>query len=140
MDINTTEDFQSGSDFIVLRYADVLLMYADALNKTNGSNAYLYLNKVRERAGLEPLSSNLSKEQLNKALAEERQKEFILEGDRWFDLSYRGFDFLKKTLNDFYPYGARYPEASIKDHQVLFPIPSDEVNLKPDYLPQNPGY
>ncbi len=140
LDINTTEDFQSGSDFIVLRYADVLLMYADALNKTNGSNAYLYLNKVRERAGLEPLSSNLSKEQLNKALAEERQKEFILEGDRWFDLSYRGFDFLKKTLNDFYPYGARYPEASIKDHQVLFPIPSDEVNLKPDYLPQNPGY
>lgn len=141
LDIKTTADFHSGADFIVLRYADVLLMYADALNQTGSTtNAYLYINAVRERAGLGPLPSGYTKAQMNDALANERQKEFILEGDRWFDLSYRGFGYLKSTLNAFYPHGARIPSASIEDHEVLFPIPSDEVNLKPDYLTQNTGY
>jgi hypothetical protein len=141
LDLETTPQFYSAADFIILRYADVLLMYADALNQTgNTSSAYPYINQVRNRAGLDPLPAGYSKDQMNKALAEERHKEFIMEGDRWFDLSYRGFDYLKSKLNDFYPHSVRFPNASISDHERLFPIPSDEVNLKPDYLTQNPGY
>jgi starch-binding outer membrane protein, SusD/RagB family len=141
LDIETTSDFHSASDFIVLRYTDVLLMYADALNQTGKTgDAYQYINQIRNRAGLDPLPSGYTKEQMDHALANERQKEFIMEGDRWFDLSFRGFDYLKNTLNEFFPNSARFPNASIEDHEVLFPIPSDEVNLKPDYLKQNPGY
>lgn len=141
LDIKTTASGYSASDFIVLRYADVLLMYADALNQTGATNsAYQFINQVRERAGLAPLPSGYSKDQMNIALADERQKEFLLEGDRWFDLSYRGFDFLQKTLNDFFPNSVRFPGASIDDHEILFPLPSDEVNLKPGVLFQNTGY
>jgi len=141
LDVNTNADFQSASDFIILRYADVLLMYADALNQTEKTaDAYEYIDQVRERAGLDPLPEGFSKAQMNDALADERHKEFIMEGDRWFDLSYRGFDYLKNTLNPFYPNSARFPLAKIDDHEVLFPIPSDEVNLKPDLLTQNAGY
>jgi len=76
---------------------------------------------------------------MNDALAVERQKEFICEGDRWFDLSFRGFDYLKKTLNEFAP-GSNQPTVEIKDHMVLFPIPADQIDLKPGVLVQNTGY
>jgi tetratricopeptide (TPR) repeat protein len=132
--------YNSASDFIFLRYADVLLMMADALNLSGKTNeAYQYINDVRYRAGLSNLQIGLSKEQMNDALAIERQKEFIGEADRWFDLSFRGFDYLKKTLNDFYP-KSHTPSAIVKDHMNLFPIPADQVNLKPEVLEQNPGY
>ncbi len=140
LDLGTTSTGYSSSDFIVLRFADVLLMCADAENQSgNTAGAYQYVNAVRKRAGLGNLPDNLSKEQMNDALAMERQKEFICEADRWFDLSFRGFDYLKKTLNSFFP-GSHSPTAEIKDYMVLFPIPSDQVYLKPDKLPQNEGY
>lgn len=141
LDLNTTANVYSASDFIVLRYADVLLTLADALNQLGRTgDAYQYIDQVRNRAGLNPLPAGYSKDQMNNALANERQKEFILEGDRWFDLSYRGFDYLQKTLNDFYPNSMRDPDASIQDYEVLFPLPAEEVMLKPDLLIQNPGY
>jgi hypothetical protein len=115
-------------------------MCADAKNQTGDTpGACQYINRVRERAGLANLPANLSKEQVNDAIAAERQKEFICEGDRWFDLSFRGFSYLKNTLNAFLPTSHR-PSANVKDHMVLFPIPADQINLKPDVLEQNPGY
>ena len=140
-DLGTTASGYSGSDFIILRYADVLLMYADALNQSGQTdNAYDYLDEVRSRAGLSPLPAGYSKEQMNDALAQERQWEFLLEGDRWFDLSYRGFDYLKAKLNAFFPHSIRVPEATIEDREILFPLPAAEVDYKPNLLTQNPGY
>ena len=94
----------SGSNTIILRYADVLLMYAEALNQ-NGktSEAYQYVNQVRNRAGIGDLPAGYSKDQMFKALADERQREFLLEGDRWFDLCWRGIDFLKQEMNNYIP-------------------------------------
>jgi hypothetical protein len=130
----------SASDFIFLRYADVLLMMADALNQSDKTgDAYQYVNAVRARAGLGNLPTGLTKAQMNDALAQERQKEFLCEGDRWFDLSFRGFDYLKSTLNAVLP-TSHTPSAVVKDHMNLFPIPGDQVNLKPGVLEQNPGY
>ena len=139
-DLGTTSTGYSASDFILLRFADVLLMCADAANQSgNTTGAYQYVNAVRRRAGLGDLPAGLTKEQMNDALAVERQKEFICEGDRWFDLSFRGFDYLKKTLNEFAP-GSNQPTVEIKDHMVLFPIPADQIDLKPGVLVQNTGY
>jgi len=132
--------YNSASDYIILRFADVLLMCADAKNQLGDTpGAYPYINRVRERAGLENLSPNLSEEQMNDAIAAERQKEFICEGDRWFDLNFRGFSYLQNMLNAFFPSSHR-PSANVKDHMVLFPIPADQINLKPGVLEQNNGY
>ncbi|MEX2569448.1 MAG: RagB/SusD family nutrient uptake outer membrane protein [Cyclobacteriaceae bacterium] len=49
------------------------------------------------------LDAGFSKSQMFQALADERQKEFILEEDRWFDMVYRGFDFLNGEMNAFIP-------------------------------------
>jgi len=139
----TTFNYLSGSNTIILRYADVLLMYAEALNQ-NGktSEAYQYVNQVRNRAGIGDLPPGYSKTQMFKALADERQREFLLEGDRWFDLCWRGIDFLKQEMNNYIPnaYLTIYRnKLAVKDHQILFPIPSDQINIKP-VLVQNAGY
>ncbi|MGV8093612.1 MAG: RagB/SusD family nutrient uptake outer membrane protein [Mangrovibacterium sp.] len=141
LDLATTQAGLSAADFIILRYADVLLMYADALNNTGKTtDAYQYIQMVRDRAGLSPLPSGYTKDQMNAALAQERQFEFILEGDRWFDLSYRGFSYLKQTLNNFFPNSAYVKTAVINDHEILFPLPYNQVKAKPDVLIQNEGY
>lgn len=142
-DPSTTFNYLSGSKTIILRYADVLLMYAEALNQ-NGktSQAYQYVNQVRNRAGIGNLPAGYSKDQMFQALADERQREFLLEGDRWFDLCWRGIDFLKKEMNNYIPnaYLSIYRNKLIvKDYEILFPIPLDQINIKP-VLVQNPGY
>ena len=142
VDFATTSNGLSGANVIVLRYADVLLMYAEALNE-NGktAQAYPYINRVRNRAGIADLPPGYSKEQMFQALADERQKEFLMEGDRWFDLVFRGFDFLKNTMNDYSPHA--YLEANrnivVRDNCMLFPIPESQTQIQP-VLTQNPGY
>ncbi len=130
-DPSTTFNYLSGSKTIILRYADVLLMYAEALNK-NGetSEAYQYVNQVRNRAGIGNLPPGYSQDQMFKALADERQREFLLEGDRWFDLCWRGIDFLKQEMNNYIPnaYLTIYRnKLTVKDYLILFPIPISQI-------------
>ena len=82
-----------GNDQILLRYADVLLMYAEALNEiqydaSEGSLALKYLNAVRQRAGISNLTVKQlpTQEKFRKGILVERQREFPYEGQRWFDL------------------------------------------------------
>ena len=142
VDTLTTFNGWSGSNTIILRYADVLLMYAEALNE-NGktTQAYQYINQVRSRAEIGDLPEGYSKQQMFEALADERQKEFLLEGDRWFDLIYRGFDFLKSEMEAYIPnaYLEQNRILTVKDNCMLFPIPESQRQVKP-VLEQNPGY
>lgn len=87
-----------GNDQILLRYADVLLMYAEALNEiqydaSEGSLALKYLNAVRQRAGISNLTAKQlpTQEKFRKSILVERQREFPYEGQRWFDLVRMGF-------------------------------------------------
>ena len=142
IDPNTTFNSLSGANTIILRYADVLLMYAEALNENNKtSQAYPYINQVRNRAGAGDLPEGLSKQEVFEVLADERQKEFLLEGDRWFDLRYRGLDYLKAEMNAFMPnaYLAQNRELQLFDRFILFPIPEGQRQIKP-ILDQNDGY
>ena len=142
VDTLTTFNGWSGSHTIILRYADVLLMYAEALNE-NGktAQAYPYINEVRNRAGIGDLPDGFSKQQMFEALADERQKEFLLEGDRWFDLLFRGFDYLKQKMEEYIPnaYLEQNRIITVKDNCMLFPIPESQRQVKP-ILEQNPGY
>lgn len=128
-----------GNDQIILRYADVLLMYAEALNEISYSNAQnsealVALNAVHTRAGLSPIQITElpDKESFRKAIMLERQQEFPYEGHRWFDLVRMG--------------GAKEAMKAdghiIQDYQFLYPIPKTELERinNTELLWQNAGY
>lgn len=128
-----------GNDQILLRYADVLLMYAEALNEiqydaSEGSLALKYLNAVRQRAGISNLTAKQlpTQEKFRKGILIERQREFPYEGQRWFDLVRMGFAKSVMAENG----------VEIKDYQLLFPIPQQEIEKvgNKSILWQNPGY
>ncbi|MPR33940.1 RagB/SusD family nutrient uptake outer membrane protein [Salmonirosea aquatica] len=124
-----------GINFTALRYADVLLMYAEALNETNGTpEAHTYLNMVRQRAGLAPLSG-LSKAEFTLALEKERRVEFLLEGHRWFDLVRTGR--AQEVLNKYFQDNGL--SFTVAPHELIMPIPLREIDINPN-LGQNPGY
>lgn len=120
----------SKQDFPVIRYPDVLLTYAEAQAELgNFAEANTYLNMVKNRANLPAVSINNNAEFKEEVLAE-RRKEFVGEGQRFFDLV------RTETLEE------KVMEA--KDIQVnpiyyLFPIPQRERDVNTN-LPQNPGY
>ncbi len=125
----------------VLRYADVLLMYAEALNEQSfqpGGEAFTYLNQVRRRAGLLAAVGNsseegvlvASQEEFRKFVATERRLELAFEGHRWFDLVRTGRAL--EVLNS--------KGYNIKDYQLLLPIPQVQLDINPGKLIQNPGY
>ncbi|UMQ43716.1 RagB/SusD family nutrient uptake outer membrane protein [Chryseobacterium sp. Y16C] len=74
-------------NFPIIRYADVLLMYAEVLNyEGNTSGAVPYLNRIRQRAGLPALPTSMSSSDFTTALRKERRVEFAGEGVYWHDL------------------------------------------------------
>lgn len=113
----------------ILRYSDILLMYAEALmeiqgGETSNADALAPINQVRERAGLEPLTM------VNRELIlQERRVEFAFENQRWFDLVRTGKAVEILTLHG----------KNIQPHHQLFPLPSSELEINPN-LTQNPGY
>ena len=120
----------SKNDFPVIRYSDVLLMYAEAsaqLGKNTDANTYL--NLVRNRAKL--ASVNLStKDDLLDAILLERRKEFACEGQRWFDLV---------RTNKLAGKVQEAKNITPSSDYNLFPIPLRERDLNPN-LPQNSGF
>jgi len=134
-----TNQTQSGLNFPVLRYADVLLLYAETLNEINGApteDAYAAINKVRRRAYgdlLHDLAPALSQSDFRDSVFLERRKEFVQEANRWFDLVRSGT--LVQALQNI---PAKAPNVSDKNY--LYPIPQVEIDLNSLLLPQNPGW
>ncbi len=135
VDFTTGIQGDGGINFTALRYADVLLMYAEALNEGGGAeDPHIYLNMVRERADLLPLSG-LTDEQFALALEQERRVEFFLEGHRWFDLVRTGR--LEDVMNAYFQdEGLNF---SVVAHEWVLPIPLREIDIDPE-LEQNPNY
>ena len=120
----------SKANWKVIRYADVLLMLAEALNENGKTDAALtYLNQVRKRVGLANYT-NLSQSDARDKIYLERRFELTLEGHRWFDLIRTG-----RALATLQPLG-------MKANMVVFPIPLTQIQIinDPAILPQNPGY
>jgi hypothetical protein len=130
-------------DFPYLRYADILLMKAEALNElNNGPNADAYdaVNQVRKRARFNgttelpilPDLQGISYQDFKDALLLERRHEFVAEGHRWFDLV------RFKKLEALVPLAKSGVQP--QDFHYLFPIPQGEIDLNQNLLPQNSGY
>jgi hypothetical protein len=120
-------DLTSGVNYRVIRYADVLLMAAEARNRLSDDVVALeYLNLVRTRANVSPktLTSN---DQLYEDILKERRSELSCEGHRFFDLVRTGR-------------AATEIDGFIVGKHELFPIPQDEIDLAGGNWSQNPGY
>lgn len=131
------EVFHSGNNYRYLRYADVLLLYAEALNATGKTAmAYTYVDKVRQRAGLDPLSVSmpgLNQQQFLIQLKHERITELTGEGHRWEDLA--RWDDLTPALAS---RDAAFANFVVGKNEFL-PIPLFDLDINPN-LKQNPGY
>lgn len=133
---------QSYTNYIVLRYADILLMYAEAQNEVAGPDATVYdaINKVRERAGMPDLQEGLSKDDMREAIHHERRVEFACEGYYYNDI--RRWKTAEDVMNatiytwDNTPIETRKFDPA-KDY--WWPIPQAELDLDPN-LEQNNGY
>jgi len=158
---------QGGSrqtNWIFLRYADILLMYAEAQNQVGGPNssadgstktALWAINLVRERAGVSDLSSGISKEDFDVRLRNERSVELVIEDQRYFDLKRWGIGevmmqpvhqaIATKLADGTFTYDfsqttgpVRY-QYPVPDQFDLYPIPVTEITKNPT-LVQNPGW
>jgi starch-binding outer membrane protein, SusD/RagB family len=135
VDFKVTDTSDGAVTFTVMRYADVLLMYSEALNEQSKTALALpFLNMVRARVGL-PGLTGLSQAQFRTALEKERRVEFMFEGQRWFDLNRTGRT--REVLNAYY--AGKNQNFSVAGHEVLFPIPLAEIELN-SKLKQNEGY
>lgn len=133
----TEEGFRSPNNLRLLRYADILLMYAEALNGIGQTTqAYPYVDMVRVRAGLRPLSQTnpgMTQAQFLAQIKHERITE--LTGETW-------------RFADLQRWGELGPELAVRDPEFTnfvkgknewYPIPQSDIDLNPN-LTQNPGY
>ena len=126
----------SGDDWYVLRYADVLLMYAEALNETGKpADALPYLNQVRKRVGLADKTTTVQAD-LRLAIEQERRVELAFEGHRWFDLvrTGRALPILQAKAT------AIGIKTALTENNLIFPIPQSQIDINPTKIKQNPGY
>jgi hypothetical protein len=133
---------QMPNNWIIQRYADVVLIYAEAVNSggtaTNGS-AEAALNQIRARAGI-PTVSGLASAALTDSIRVERRREFAFEGQRWFDLSRWGIldatvQAKTQQMQSLFPGETGVHGAPSN----LFPIPDGQINSN-SLLTQNPGW
>ena len=120
----------SEHDWIELRLADVILLYAEALNETgsSASTVLALLDPIRTRAGLTSLVGTVSSQaDVKQAIADERRLEMAFEGQRWFDLVRTG------TVN-------AEMGQSVDSNYHVFPIPVSEVLATGGVITQNDGY
>lgn len=134
-------DWRSGINERIMRYADILLMYAECLNETGATNlAYDYIQEVRDRVNLPDLAivkPGMTTIQMRDQIAHERFLEFALEGHRFDDI--RRWGWLQDT-NKLNWLKSRDPEfETYKAGREFFPIPQAESDSNPGTI-QNDGY
>ena len=128
-DLNTgDQNLTNPNNYRAIRLADVLLLAAEANNRktpANDAQALVYLNQVRQRAGLSALT--VTGPDLRQAIAQERRVELVGEGHRFFDLVRTGA-------------ASREIDGFVAGKHEVFPIPQVEIELAGSRWAQNPGY
>jgi len=152
-----TGSYSSGLNLILIRYADILLMYAEAKNELGVMNQTIWdqtIKPIRLRAGFTDVNAtdfkaSWTQSDLRKIIRNERRSELALEGTRIFDI--RRWKTAETVLNT-YPHGAKFSESAIDNGYIrldkrsfnpnrdyLFAVPQAQKDLDPN-LGQNPGY
>ncbi|QIL77722.1 RagB/SusD family nutrient uptake outer membrane protein [Hymenobacter sp. HDW8] len=135
----TDENFSSGINHRVIRYADVLLMQAEALTQLGQISAALPLvNRVRARVDLRPLTGTFTQASMLQAIYSERAKELAGEGTRWFDILRWGLMDNQAGINELITRDTDFTNFRLGTSKLL-PIPRRDLGIDPN-LKQNPGY
>ena len=122
------------NNFVVYRFADVLLKKAEALNEQGStSQAVAPLNIVRKRAGLPDVPASISQAEMREKIIHERRIELAFEGHRWFDMirlnnGEYALDFLRSI-----------GKSNVTKERLILPIPQTEMDSN-TLMEQNPGY
>ncbi|MBL4676932.1 MAG: RagB/SusD family nutrient uptake outer membrane protein [Mucilaginibacter sp.] len=152
----TTNYASSPEDWMIFRYADILLSYAEAQNEALGApdaSVYSAVEKIRQRAGLNPyqLPVGLTKDQMRDAIRRERRLEMAFEENRFFDIRrwkiaetvmtqpVQGVTIANAATGFTYTYGTVLTPKFNAPAMYFYPIPYDET-LKNPSLKQNPGW
>jgi len=157
VDLSPTVNSKANHHWIIFRYADILLSYAEAMNEAYGpaglggsftTTALAVLNQIRTRAQM-PVYAGLSKDQFREALIRERRVELAFEGHRFWDVrrwkignntqtTIHGVEIQMTGGNRVYT--LKTVENRVwNDRMNLFPVPQQETYINPD-LGQNPGW
>lgn len=135
----------SGLNWMNIRYAQVLLTYAEAQNEVSGPTqaALNALKAIRDRAGLTTGAlGSYTKASFQTAVWRERWHELCYEGVTWFDMVRlkKAYVESSNSFEDFI--GHKLPEggATLAEKHLLFPLPTAEMQNNPNLRPQNPGY
>ncbi len=144
-DPNYAATGQSDANANILRFAEVLLIHAEAENELNGptAKAYISINKIRKRAGLDDLTPGLTKDQFRDSVYLDRRLELVAEYHRYFDL-------IRETGSEATGVGPEGKGILIKNLKLvgknnvaskhyLYAIPQGEIDRNPK-LTQNPGW
>ncbi|MBB6459049.1 RagB/SusD family nutrient uptake outer membrane protein [Flammeovirga kamogawensis] len=151
----TGQYYNDPYQYKIIRYADVLLMAAEAAYHTGDqSSAKNYVNQVRQRAidnaaaGHGMALINSSGAQLLSDIYKERRLELAMEGERFYDLKRTGRmtqvigDFVDYNMNSNTDYDAGNNKGSLwnESKHIVFPIPQTQIDLSNGAVKQNPGY
>ncbi|RSK34602.1 RagB/SusD family nutrient uptake outer membrane protein [Hymenobacter metallilatus] len=137
----TDENFTSGINHRVIRYADVLLMQAEALTELGQmSTALPLINQVRTRpsVNLAPLTGTYTQTQLRQMIRMERARELAGEGTRWFDILRWGLMDDQAGINELRTRDTDFTNFRLGVSKLL-PIPQRDIDIDPN-IRQNPGY
>jgi starch-binding outer membrane protein, SusD/RagB family len=136
------ETFEGPINLRVIRYADVLLMYAECLNALGRTaEAYPYVDRVRQRAGLATLTAakpGLGQEAFLRQLMHERVTELTGEDVRWLDLARWGYFDDEAKLAELRARDPEFNNFQLNKHKWL-PIPQTEIDINAN-LTQNPNW
>ncbi|MDR1585780.1 MAG: RagB/SusD family nutrient uptake outer membrane protein [Prevotellaceae bacterium] len=131
-------------DWPVIRFADMILLYAEVVNELDNPAAALpFINETRTRAGLNELKERdvPNKHEMRMAIEKERRLELAYENHRWFDLIRT--ERVLEVVNSHYANEVFYEEVPgagpLTSQTVLLPIPQKEIDINP-HISQNPGY
>ncbi len=154
-DVNHEAGMASGINIITMRYADVLLMYAESMNEQGKMSLEVWnktVKPIRERAGFTKATalaypSALTTDEMRQTLRVERRSELALEGLRWFDI--KRWKAGEEYLNG-YMYGAKFGQNNsyiqldkyqfVKERDYLWSLPQSQMDINPNLKPNNPGY
>lgn len=142
-----TPTTQNNLNVNLIRYAEVLLIYAEAQNEVGSitQEAYDALKKIRDRAQLTtPAMGSFSQSSFREAVWKERWHEFAYEGITWFDMVRlrKVFNETTKGFDNFVGHRNLNIEGGVPltEKHLLFPLGTQEMRNNPNLKPQNPGY
>lgn len=144
-------------NYVMFRFGEVLLNYAEALNEAQGpvSDVHRYVNQIRARVGMPPLPAGLSKDEMRTRIHNERGVELAFEELRWWDAMRwkKGPELVSQTITGMnvvktgtgftysvVPVDLAFQRTPFKEYMYFYPIPRTEINKSNGILIQNPGW